>query len=147
MTQELLQIGEFAKLANTNLRTLRFYEELGLLEPARRSAGRFRFYSPDQAERVHSIKHLQGLGLTLGEIANLFQSQEGATDRMESILDKQLSLIGTKIEELMTEQSKLRAARHKLGQCRLCQHQIGSPSCDPCAMADTDAYAVLKTLA
>ena len=40
---ELLLIGEFAKLAGTNLRTLRYYEERGLFKPARRSRGGFRY--------------------------------------------------------------------------------------------------------
>lgn len=146
MTQELLQIGEFARLANTNLRTLRFYEELGLLQPARRSAGRFRFYSPDQAERVSSIKHLQGLGLTLGEIAELFGGGGCTEGRMESILERQLALVRTKIEQLTAEQAKLNAARHKLGQCRLCTRAIGSLECDSCTMDAPGAYAVLKTL-
>ena len=46
MSQEpkLHKIGVFAKMAGTNLRTLRYYEEVGLLQPAARSNGGFRYY-------------------------------------------------------------------------------------------------------
>ena len=67
--RELLQIGEFAQLAGSNLRTIRYYEELGLLTPASRSAGGFRFYKHSQLDRMVAIKRLQDLGLSLKEIA------------------------------------------------------------------------------
>ena len=60
---ELLKIGAFAELAGTNLRTLRYYEEIGLLEPALRSRGRFRYYRPTDLNRVRMIRNLQDLGL------------------------------------------------------------------------------------
>ena len=71
MTDDLMQIGEFAKQADTNLRTLRYYEELGLIKPARRSSGKFRHYSLDQLKRVAAIKRLQGLGLSLDEVQEI----------------------------------------------------------------------------
>ena len=46
--EDLMQIGKFAKLTGSNLRTLRYYEELGLIEPASRSDGGFRLYSRNQ---------------------------------------------------------------------------------------------------
>ena len=52
----LLKIGDFAKLADTNLRTLRYYEELGLLTPAERSDGGFRHYRATDVNRVRAIK-------------------------------------------------------------------------------------------
>ena len=67
--QDLLQIGEFARLAESNLRTIRYYEELGLLTPASRSSGGFRYYRHDQLDRMVAIKRLQDLGLSLKEIA------------------------------------------------------------------------------
>ena len=67
---ELLKIGKFAKLAKTNLRTLRYYEELGLVTPSRRSKGGFRYYRPTDLARVEMIQFLQELGLPLEEIRN-----------------------------------------------------------------------------
>jgi hypothetical protein len=62
---QLLQIGEFAKRTGTNLRTLRYYEELGLIRPTKRSAGGFRYYAPDQSERILAIKRRLQLGRQL----------------------------------------------------------------------------------
>ena len=42
--EDLVKIGDFARLAHTNLRTLRYYEEIGLLQPALRSDGGFRYF-------------------------------------------------------------------------------------------------------
>ena len=98
MSQEFLQIGEFAKRADTNLRTLRYYEELGLIKSARRSPGRFRYYSLEQLKRVGAIKRLQELGLSLKEIRDVMVPTESElTDvltHIEEGLDRQMSLVG-----------------------------------------------------
>ena len=61
--KQLLKIGDFAKLAGTNLRTLRYYEEIGLLQPASRSTGGFRYYRSEDLDRLRMVTSLKGLGL------------------------------------------------------------------------------------
>jgi hypothetical protein len=58
MTQarKLLKIGAFAELAGTNLRTLCYYEEVGLLQPAARSSGGFRYYREPTSTASSSYK-------------------------------------------------------------------------------------------
>ena len=68
---DLLKIGDFARTADTNLRTLRYYEELGLLAPAKRSQGGFRYYRRTDVNRVRMIRDLQELGLHLDRIRDL----------------------------------------------------------------------------
>ena len=68
---DLLKIGDFARLAETNLRTLRYYEELGLLSPSHRSQGGFRYYRRTDVNRVNMIRDLQELGLQLEQIREL----------------------------------------------------------------------------
>ncbi len=67
-----LQIGEAANRTGLTQRTLRYYEELGLLMPASRMDGGFRLYSPDDMERIDYIKNLRDvLGFSLAEIRDM----------------------------------------------------------------------------
>ena len=72
-----LQIGEVADRTGVTQRTLRFYEERGLLKPPSRMDGGFRLYSEDDVDRVEQIKRLQSLlGLTLAEIKDMVEAEE-----------------------------------------------------------------------
>lgn len=73
----LLRIGEAAEQAGTSCRTLRYYEELGLLRPARHSEGGARRYTPDDVARLRRIRELQELlGFDLGEIGEILRSED-----------------------------------------------------------------------
>ncbi len=72
-----LQIGEVADRTGVTQRTLRFYEERGLLKPPTRMDGGFRLYSENDVARVEQIKRLQSLlGLTLAEIKEMVEAEE-----------------------------------------------------------------------
>lgn len=72
-----LQIGEVAERTGVTQRTLRFYEEKGLLKPPTRLEGGFRLYSEEDVRRVEQIKQLQKLlGFTLAEIKEMVEAQE-----------------------------------------------------------------------
>lgn len=73
----MLQIGEVADRTGVTQRTLRFYEERGLLKPPTRMEGGFRLYSEDDVARVTQIRRLQDLlGLTLAEIKDMVEAEE-----------------------------------------------------------------------
>jgi DNA-binding transcriptional MerR regulator len=73
----LLQIGEVAERTGVTQRTLRFYEEKGLLQPPSRLEGGFRLYSEDDVQRVERIKRLQTLlGFTLADIKEMVEGEE-----------------------------------------------------------------------
>jgi len=73
----LLRIGEAAERAGTSCRTLRYYEELGLLRPARHSAGGARRYSEEDVARLRRIRELQELlGFDLGEIGDILHNED-----------------------------------------------------------------------
>ena len=75
-----LQIGEVAERTSVTQRTLRFYEEKGLLKPPTRMEGGFRLYSEDDVHRVEQIKQLQKLlGFTLAEIKEMVEAEEVKT--------------------------------------------------------------------
>jgi len=72
----LLQIGEVAERVGLSLRTVRYYEEQGLLEPASRSPGGFRLYSTDQVDRLALIKQMKPLGFTVQEMRELLDARD-----------------------------------------------------------------------
>src|ERR1044072_5877323 len=66
------KIGEFARLAGTSIKTLPFYDQAGLLEPADVDARtRYRFYAPEQLQQFAAIRALKELGASLAEIRRL----------------------------------------------------------------------------
>lgn len=72
-----VQIGEAASLTHLTQRTLRFYEERGLLHPPGRMQGGFRLYSPADIERIERIKQLKELlGFSLSEIGEMLDAEE-----------------------------------------------------------------------
>jgi DNA-binding transcriptional MerR regulator len=72
-----LRIGEVAERTSVTERTLRFYEEKGLLRAPTRMEGGFRLYSDSDVERVERIKDLQKLlGFSLAEIKEMVEAEE-----------------------------------------------------------------------
>ena len=72
-----LQIGEAAERASITQRTLRYYEEKGLLSPPTRMDGGFRLYSPEDMERVDRIRQLKELlGFSLAEIKEMLEAED-----------------------------------------------------------------------
>lgn len=99
-----LQIGEVADRTGVTQRTLRFYEERGLLKPPTRMDGGFRLYSENDVGRVEQIKRLQNLlGLTLAEIKDMVEAEEvreelNATYRPDRPVEERRERIAKRIE-------------------------------------------------
>jgi MerR family transcriptional regulator, copper efflux regulator len=66
-----MRIGEFAELAGVTPRTVRYYEDLGLLGPNEREGQGFRYYTGIELTRLKKIDALKQLGLTLEEIGEV----------------------------------------------------------------------------
>jgi DNA-binding transcriptional MerR regulator len=67
----LLQIGQVADRTGLSLRTIRFYEENGLVRPTSRTDGGFRLYSEDDVARLEVIKRMKPLGFSIEEMQEL----------------------------------------------------------------------------
>ena len=67
----LMQIGQVAERTGLSLRTIRWYEETGLVVPTTRSEGGFRLYSNEDVERLEVIKRMKPLGFSLEEMQEL----------------------------------------------------------------------------
>jgi DNA-binding transcriptional MerR regulator len=75
-----MQIGEVAARTELSLRTIRHYEETGLVIPTARSQGGFRLYTEADVARLMVIRRMKPLGFTLEQMRDLL----GATDRLDS---------------------------------------------------------------
>ncbi|MFI6012664.1 MerR family transcriptional regulator [Streptomyces sp. NPDC051243] len=75
-----MQIGEVAARTELSLRTIRHYEETGLVVPSARSQGGFRLYTETDVARLMVIRRMKPLGFTLDEMRDLLE----ATDRLDA---------------------------------------------------------------
>ncbi|WP_020375614.1 MerR family transcriptional regulator [Sulfobacillus thermosulfidooxidans] len=72
-----MQIGELAQICQTTTRTLRYYEDVGLIEPIRRLDGGFRVYDGRTIQRIRHIQELKELlGWSLEEIRQVIQAED-----------------------------------------------------------------------
>jgi DNA-binding transcriptional MerR regulator len=125
-----IRIGEVARRLGLTTRTLRYYEEMGLLAPEARSQGGFRSYGDDEIrrlERIAELKNLLGFNLVeikqiLGaedELASLreeyFSDPEDST-RRAGILDRALELNGRLRTLVNTKMAGLEAMRTHLDE-------------------------------
>jgi DNA-binding transcriptional MerR regulator len=74
------QIGEVAERLGLSLRTVRYYEEVGLVAPAERSPGGFRLYDDDAVDRLALIKQMKPLEFSLEETRELLELRERLGD-------------------------------------------------------------------
>jgi DNA-binding transcriptional MerR regulator len=131
-----LRIGDVARLAGTTPRTIRYYEEIGLLPNApERPAGGHRLYTQEEVERLREVMRLKELlGVTLDELKDLLTAEEAraavrAQLRREDVdperrrelleealghIDRQLELVEHRASELEKLRAELCATRKRV---------------------------------
>lgn len=109
---KLVQIGELAKSLGITTRTIRYYEEIGLMGKTNRPDGSTRTYNPDDILRLKFILKLKTLGISLKdieELSDIFDINQKnfnkMTPKLIEILDNHIS----KVDEKMASLSSLRA--------------------------------------
>ncbi|WAC69447.1 MerR family transcriptional regulator [Microbacterium sp. SL75] len=75
-----MQIGELAERTGLSIRTLRHYDEIGLLRPSARSEGGFRLYTADDESRLLLIRRMKPLGYSLEQMGELLAVVDGLTE-------------------------------------------------------------------
>jgi len=98
-----MKIGEVANQAGVTVDTVRFYERVGVLPPAARTASGYRDYEPDTVERIRLTRELQGIGFTLTDAVDALAAHDagGATCESERWrLDAVLARVDSKLAEL-----------------------------------------------
>ena len=106
-----MTIGEVCDATGLSARTVRYYEELGLLPGVRRGAGGRRVYGPDELQRLRFIWRLKALGMTLAQIGelNAVYAIVGSTRQMLGRLDEQLESRLLDLDQRIAELADLRA--------------------------------------
>ena len=142
--------GDLARATGNTVRTIRFYEEEGLLRPAEVSEGGHRRYTEDDLERLRLITDLRELGLSLCEIRSILEIRTGCHTASEFALRFQQVLAGH-LEQAQRRLDRLRRVKKELLDALttigkgLAEH--GDEQC-PCAVADAaHAPRIVRVLA
>jgi DNA-binding transcriptional MerR regulator len=131
-----LRIGDVARLVGTTPRTIRYYEEIGLLEEApARPSGRHRIYTQWEVERLREVMRLRDLlGVSLEELKTLLTAEEARAEVREQLrredvdpqrrrelllealghIDRQLALVRHRADELSKLQDELAETRKRV---------------------------------
>ena len=117
-----MRIGELAKKAGVNPRTIRFYEQIGLLPAAQRTTSGYRQYTDRDFDRLAFIRNVKALGVALEEIKEVLAFR----DRGASPCPHVLRLIDTKAQEIQGRIQGLRMLASQLRQLRRAAADIPS---------------------
>ena len=112
----MMQIGDLAARAGITTRTIRYYEELGIIAPDERTEGGFRLYSEAQLRRLETVHDLKVLGMGLDRIRALFaQTQTAQTGgELAQALVEDLRARQHEIEERLSYYQDLKARNERV---------------------------------
>jgi MerR family mercuric resistance operon transcriptional regulator len=138
---KLLRVGELAEKTGKTRRAIRFYEELGLLVPTRRTKGGFRLYGASALVRIHWIDRLQELGFTLPEIgkflAALHEQEHGpaAMDDLRAFYASKLQVTQELLKRVQALETELQESLRYLSACTSCAPDTHRSACRNCEAA------------
>ena len=120
-SEEYIQISDLAKQLEITTRTIRLYEQLGLVEPPKRTEGGIRIYDKADVKRFKFVLKLKELGLSLEEmkeLADLYNREQKIPDkimpRLLEFLDSHLNNIRTKVSRLQSLEKDIAGYRNKI---------------------------------
>jgi len=137
MSTHDLKIGEVAELLQTTVRTIRYYEEEGLLEPCRTNGGT-RLYSEQHIARLKSIIQLTENGFPLEVIRLIGTTRETCSTgnegskKISDILDHLIQDVEKKIKNLKSLKSELSSVKKQVRKCDGCLNEPASKGCPIC---------------
>ncbi len=133
-----MQIGDLAAKADVTPRTIRYYEELGIVEPEERTAGGFRLYSESQLRRLQIVQSLKDLGFGLDRIREFFNIKNGAESgggvarALVEHLVEQERHIDDRIRQYMLMKERNKKAIEVLNGCLCCTVKACERDCHHC---------------
>lgn len=105
-----MRIGELAKRVNISVRTIRYYEEIGLLSPPDRTAAGYRTFSEPHVVRIRFIRRAQSIGMKLDQIRRVLDVQSADISPCQSVRES----VQQNIKEIDERIASLRAMRSNL---------------------------------
>ena len=134
----MLTTGDMARLSDSTLRTVRFYEQEGLIEPERRSSCGHRLFSGSELMKLQLALDLREAGLSLQSIKDLYCLKSGcacpeeASRRMSDVLNTEIETMHQKIAKLRKLREELTAMVSVLTECQSCEEGSFPLSCEKC---------------
>lgn len=124
-----LRIGEVAKLVGMPTKTLRYYEDIGLISPSRQEGSGYRVFGWRELDQIEFIRRAKLMGLSLDQIRTLVViaedgAQSGVLHRLEKMLDEKLEETERTLEELRALRESLLEYRDRVsvaGEESLCR--------------------------
>jgi DNA-binding transcriptional MerR regulator len=145
LSSEFLSTGDLARACETTLRTVRFYEEAGLVEPSTRSEGGHRMFEPAQRDKLRLIMDLREAGLSIQEIKDLFalksrcSTPEEASQRLSATLECRIAEMQRKIVVLRRLREELSSVVSVVRECGSCEHKDEFPKrCGGCDVMERE---------
>lgn len=108
--ETLLRIGEVSTQTQLSVKTVRYYEERGLIQASRRSSGGFRLFEPAVLTRLHFIRRSQALGLSLQDIQDILDIADRGSRPCKNVRQKfqaKIEAIDDQIEQLQQLRTQL----------------------------------------
>lgn len=133
-----LTTGDLARACDTTVRTVRFYEEAGVLCPETRSEGGHRLFGKANLQKLQLIMDLREAGLSLNDIRALFElkrdcaSPEEASAAMSESLERQIEEMQRKIAVLRRLREELASTVAIIQECRTCESDEFPKRCCDC---------------
>lgn len=136
---EMLTTGDMARLTGNTLRTVRFYEEAGIVRPERRSTGGHRLFSHFELDRLRLITNLRAAGLSLEEIRVMLELKErsasaaSGSSALVDAVERQIATLDERIEALAGLRDELLATRSAMSDCQACTEDGFPEACGSCS--------------
>ena len=111
-----VKIGTLAKQTGLTVGTLRYYSDLGLLQPIYRGANGYRYYCQNTLKQVKFIKQAQAIGFSLEEIKKILDVRdrgEKPCSLVQSLLDHKIEQLGIQIQKMSLFRQELELYRQK----------------------------------
>lgn len=133
-----LTTGDMARLSQNTLRTVRFYEEAGLLHPVQRTEGGHRLFPSAELRKLMLISDLRGAGFSLEEIRETLETKDRSAKPADAAreiiakLDSQVTTMRERLELLERLLVELSAAKEVLAKCAACPNETHNHNCGEC---------------
>jgi len=120
-----MNIGEVARRSGVPAKTIRYYESIGLIPRAGRTAAGYRSYGPGELETLRFIRHARGLGFSVedvGELVALWRDRDRSSADVKAVAARHVERIERKVAELEAMRATL---HHLMARC----HGDERPDC------------------
>jgi len=111
-----MKIGEVARASGVPAKTIRYYEEIGLIAPAERTGSGYRDYGTNDLETLRFIARARSLGFSVAEVSDLlalWRDRQRSSAQVKAVAEEHLSNIDAKIAELQSLRETLADLIHR----------------------------------